>query len=94
MAKLSKKTSGKKTSAKSEDLDQEFVDELRSMGADTPVCLLGSDEQLLRIRGVIPMGCATAEDAIGRGGIPLGRLTVLMGGEGGGKTTMALHICA
>jgi len=54
--------------------------------------VLGSDENLLKIRGVLSTQCPSLDRAIGRGGIPLGRLTILHGGEGSGKTTLALHL--
>lgn len=44
------------------------------------------------IPGVIHTNAAL-DGAIGRGGIPYGRLTVYTGGEGGGKTTLALENC-
>ena len=39
----------------------------------------------------IPTGCPGIDVAIGRGGWPLRRLSVLWGMEGAGKTTLALH---
>lgn len=45
----------------------------------------------IAIRGVIPTGCFKIDEAIGRGGFPRGRLTILHGGEGGGKTTLLLQ---
>ncbi len=36
----------------------------------------------VEIRGVVSTQCATLDDAIGRGGVPLGRLTILHGPEG------------
>lgn len=48
----------------------------------------------IKIRGVVPTGCYRIDEAIGRGGIPRGRLTILHGGEGGGKTTLLLQAMA
>ena len=59
-----------------------------------PAQLLGCDALALKIRGVISTQCPTIDGAIGRGGIPLGRLTLLHGKEGCGKTTLALHCVA
>lgn len=56
--------------------------------------MLGSEGLALKIRGVISTRIPSFDLAIGRGGFPLGRLSVLTGGEGGGKTTIALHACA
>ena len=48
----------------------------------------------LTIPGVIPTGCLPLDAAIGRGGIPLGRWTILTGDEGTGKTTLSVQIAA
>ena len=47
-----------------------------------------------KIRGVLPTQAPGLNAAIGRGGIPLGRLSILAGPEGTGKTTLALHLAA
>ena len=41
---------------------------------------------------VIPTGVLPLDVALGVGGIPRGRVIELYGPEGGGKTTIALHI--
>lgn len=46
------------------------------------------------IPGIVRTRSATLNHAIGRGGLPFGRLIVFTGGEGGGKTTEALETCA
>lgn len=56
--------------------------------------LLDSDGLAIKIKGVISTQCTTIDAAIGRGGIPTGRLTIINGPEGCGKTTLALHIAA
>ncbi len=57
--------------------------------------LLASTGNLdIKIRGVISTRCASLDDAIGRGGIPLGRITILHGGQGVCKTTTALQCAA
>lgn len=71
----------------------EILDSIRGSG-DESAMLLGSDGLALKIRGVIPTGCPGLDDAIGRGGSPLGRLTILHGAEGSGKTTIALQLVA
>lgn len=43
---------------------------------------------------VIPTGAVTLDRAIGVGGIPRGRITVIYGHESSGKTTLATHIIA
>lgn len=72
----------------------EMVDALVEIGGAGTTQLLGSNEKALKIRGVISTQCAPLDKAIGRGGIPLGRLTIVHGKEGSGKTTLALHIVA
>lgn len=72
------------------------IDEVSAelLKADPSVMLLGASSMSIKIRGVIPSGAPSLDAAIGRGGIPLGRLTILHGGEGSGKTTAALHFVA
>lgn len=47
-----------------------------------------------KIRGVVSTQSATLDAAIGRGGVPMSRITILHGKEGSGKTTLALHLVA
>lgn len=75
-------------------LEVEVLAGIRSEIGDDGAQLLGSDELKTKIRGVISTQCMTLDAAIGRGGIPLSRLTILHGGEGSGKTTVALHLVA
>lgn len=56
--------------------------------------LLGANGSSIKIKGVISTQAATIDAAIGRGGIPRGRLTILHGNEACGKTTLALHLAA
>jgi recombination protein RecA len=42
----------------------------------------------------IPTGSLKIDQVLGVGGIPIGRITELYGPEGGGKSTLALHIAA
>lgn len=72
----------------------EVMRELNKGDTATPAQLLGSDEKAIKIRGVISTQSVTLDRAIGRGGIPLGRTTMLHGWEGSGKTTLALHMVA
>jgi RecA/RadA recombinase len=48
----------------------------------------------VRLRGVISTRLANLDRALGRGGFPMERVTVISGGEGVGKTTLLLHACA
>ena len=55
---------------------------------------VGSDEIAFKIRGVISTQCPALDLVLGRGGFPLGRLTIVYGKEGSGKTTLVLHALA
>jgi len=72
----------------------EMVDALVEKGGEGSAQLLGSDCLALKIRGVLSTQCPTIDAAIGRGGVPLGRLTIIHGPESSGKTTLALHLVA
>jgi recombination protein RecA len=73
---------------------ERLLEELNRGEEFSPAQLLGSDGMAIKIRGVISTQCATLDKAIGRGGIPLGRVTMLWGKEGAGKSTLALHCVA
>lgn len=77
------------------DLSSELLDGvLEECGDEAGAQLLGSDGLSLKIRGVISTQNAEIDGAIGRGGVPLGRLTILHGMQASGKTTLALHTVA
>lgn len=77
-------------------LMKEMAAELaKAGGGDAAGRVLGKDGGGgIDIRGVISTQCPTVDAAIGRGGIPLGRLSILHGKEASGKTTLALHAVA
>jgi len=82
------------TSKAKNNYAQEVLEGIISVVGNEGAQLLGSDGLAIKIKGVISTQCATIDAAIGRGGIPRGRLTILHGSEGSGKTTLALHIVA
>lgn len=82
----------KKTSTKKKDAQTMLDAMLEELGDGAQ--LLGSDGIAIKIRGVISTQVPGIDKAIGRGGIPLGRLTIVRGPEGSGKTTLALHLVA
>ena len=43
---------------------------------------------------VIPTGVLSLDAALGVGGLPRGRVIEIFGPEGGGKTTVSLHVVA
>lgn len=92
MKAKSKKAASKSTAPG--DFIGDMVDELVAIGGEGTAQLLGSNNLKIKIRGVISTQCAPLDRAIGRGGIPLGRLTIIHGPEGSGKTTLALHLVA
>jgi recombination protein RecA len=59
----------------------ELIEELNRDNNDSPAQLLGSNALQIKIRGVISTQCPAIDNAIGRGGIPLGRLTIVHGKE-------------
>jgi recombination protein RecA len=55
--------------------------------------LLTLDDEPMTVP-VIPTGSLAIDRALGVGGVPRSRITEIYGPEGGGKTTLALHITA
>lgn len=93
MAKPAKSKATKE--AEAPDLATELLDGvLEEIGDEGGAQLLGSDGLSLKIRGVVSTQNAEIDGAIGRGGVPLGRLTIIHGAEASGKTTLALHLVA
>ncbi len=71
---------------------QEAVDEIKQRFGE------GAIMKLKEVRAVdvdvIPTGSISLDMALGVGGVPRGRVIEIYGPEGGGKTTLALHILA
>ncbi len=89
MAKKEEKAEG----AKEGPLGPTLVSHLKKeFGQET--AHLASEELDSDIREYVSTQCATLDYCIGRPGIPVGRLTVLYGKEGSGKSTVAYHILA
>lgn len=80
---------GKKEKIKEGDL-QEAVDEIKQRFGE------GAIMKLREVRAadvdVIPTGSISLDMALGVGGVPRGRVIEIYGPEGGGKTTVSLHI--
>jgi recombination protein RecA len=103
MAKTTtKKPKAPKRKSRLESPSDIVADYLAGMSADKEVAgvlpgavrMLGDKAFTKRIRGVLSTHSATLDTAIGRGGFPLSRVSILHGKEGSGKTTLALHLCA
>jgi recombination protein RecA len=76
---------------KEEILDRAITDIKQKFG-DGAIMKLG-DRTNMNVE-VIPTGVLPLDVALGVGGVPRGRVVELYGPEGGGKTTIALHIIA
>ena len=69
-----------------------FLDQMQK---DRPNEVLRLNDPGARVNiDVIPTGAISLDVAIGAGGFPRGRIVELYGGEGGGKTTVALTVAA
>ncbi len=82
----------KKDSVTREDVLEQALIEIRSKFGDGAIMRLGDEVQ--RVAEVIPSGILPLDVALGIGGIPRGRVVEIFGPEGGGKTTIALHVLA
>lgn len=82
----------KKESVTREDILEQALLEIRSKFGDGAIMRLGDEVQ--RVAEVISSGILSLDVALGIGGIPRGRVVEIFGPEGGGKTTIALHVLA
>ena len=82
----------RKDSVTREDILEQALIEIRSKFGDGAIMRLGDEVQ--RVAEVIPSGILSLDVALGIGGIPWGRVVEIFGPEGGGKTTIALHVLA
>ena len=75
-----------------EDILAQALGEIRGKFGDGSIMRLGAEVQ--HAVEVIPSGILPLDVALGIGGVPRGRVVEIFGPEGGGKTTIALHILA
>jgi recombination protein RecA len=82
----------KKSSMTRNDVLEQALGDIRSKFGDGAIMRLGDEVQ--RSVEVISTGILPLDVALGVGGVPRGRVVEIFGPEGGGKTTIALHILA
>lgn len=75
-----------------EDILAQALSEIRGKFGEGAIMRLGDEVQ--HAVEVIPTGILPLDVALGIGGVPRGRVVEIFGPEGGGKTTIALHILA
>lgn len=92
-AGAAKKVAPAVLSSDDEDI-RSLLESMQEAVGEENAMLLGAESVALKIRGVISTRVPQVDDAIGRGGIPIGRITILHGGEGSGKTTLCLQSVA
>ncbi len=88
---MAKKVAAKAPGTKEEVFAQALGD-IRGKFGDGAIMRLG--DQVVHPVEVIPTGILPLDVALGIGGVPRGRVVEIFGPEGGGKTTIALHILA
>lgn len=82
----------KKAPVTREDILEQALSEIKTKFGEGAIMRLG-DEARPAVE-VIPSGILPLDVALGIGGVPRGRVIEIFGPEGGGKTTIALHILA
>lgn len=82
----------KKAAVTREDILEQALSEIRTKFGDGAIMRLGDEVE--NIAEVISTGILPLDVALGIGGVPRGRVIEVFGPEGGGKTTLALHILA
>lgn len=82
----------KKAPVTREDILEQALSEIKTKFGEGAIMRLG-DEARPAVE-VIPSGILPLDVALGIGGVPRGRVVEIFGPEGGGKTTIALHILA
>lgn len=82
----------KKAPLTKEEILEQALTEIRDKFGEGSIMRLGDEVQ--HTVAVIPTGILPLDVALGIGGVPRGRIVEIFGPEGGGKTTIALHILA
>lgn len=82
----------KKAPVTREDILEQALSEIKTKFGEGAIMRLGGEAR--PAVEVIPSGILPLDVALGIGGVPRGRVVEIFGPEGGGKTTIALHILA
>lgn len=82
----------KKSAVTREDILEQALSEIRGKFGDGAIMRLG--DEVAHAVEVISTGILPLDVALGIGGVPRGRVIEVFGPEGGGKTTLALHVLA
>ena len=77
-----------------DDLTKDIVGAVNKTHGEGKAMILSSPDLSIHINGVVSTSSEWLDWSLGRGGFPLGRVSMIGGNEGTGKTTLALHLCA
>jgi recombination protein RecA len=75
------------------DLTQDIIQHVNAAHGEGKALALSSPDLSIHIPGVVSTGSEWLDWSLGRGGVPLGRISMIGGNEGTGKTTIALNLC-
>lgn len=89
---MSKRKAREKTAGKS--LDDLLKQVQKKFGTEAVHIFGDTNKEKATKLDVISTGSIMVDEALGIGGLPRGRIIEIMGQEGGGKTTIALHVIA
>ena len=82
------------TAARTNKIVHEVLEAINKDAGEHSAQLLSSEGQAIKVRGVISTQCPSIDLAIGRGGVPLSKITLIHGPEASGKTTLGFHLLA
>lgn len=88
---MSKRKARESTAGKSVD---DVVKQVQKKFGVESIHVFGDTKEKATKLDVISTGSILVDEALGIGGLPRGRIIEIMGQEGGGKTTVALHVIA
>jgi recombination protein RecA len=92
MMKMNKKKNTKKENQEKSSRLEEVLQKIEDRFGEGSIIKM--EEKRVQKVSIIPTGSLALDQALGVGGIPLGRVVEIFGQEATGKTTLALHILA